>query len=522
MISFVLFLWTLYYQNRQKKIEKENYVKKIENISSQLDDSIFSQMDDIDEKNMPETWDVSTWNNEELMEKMIANQIADIDLLAKDDWKFSYEKRYKKLYLIEMKKNNIVLAIKAIKRLLKYTKHKKIWYDKIVDLYIQIWDFKNAEYYLKQLLKLEWTKENLKRYLYVSFQNLNFFNNKQIEAERKLLVDLYKKNVISVGDLSFYNFLLDLLTSWDIKNISWQINDINAILKDEEKKQLLISIKTDLDTYKQSKWSPLYYFKSLVALDLLKFGYFWLAKNIAEKVYIEDESYVLPKQILAYAYFYMWNYKNSLKYFLELKIDDKENIQDYSFFIWVSNYWLNKYADALLFLSQVNSTYTYYPDVLRYKLLSYIKIKDKSNTIETISQLQKYKLNYVDYYNIFKYLLFTCKDCYKKNEKLLIELTKWCYENVKKENIYVCWYAKANIYAKYNRKVKAVKYFKYLTKYFQDTYIYKYIWDFYYEKWDFKKAKYYYLKQLLYTNKKSEREKIKEKIKKIILNNNKK
>ncbi len=93
-------------------------------------------------------------------------------------------------------------------------------------------------------------------------------------------------------------------------------------------------------------------------------------------------------------------------------------------------------------MSQVGKKSSYYEDVLKYKLLSYMGIEDTQNVIKTIQELSNYKLNYVDYYNIFKYLLFKCKDCYKKNLKLLVTLMKNCYSDVDKNHQYVCWYGK--------------------------------------------------------------------------------
>jgi len=65
-------------------------------------------------------------------------------------------------------------------------------------------------------------------------------------------------------------------------------------------------------------------------------------------------------------------------------------------------------------------------------LLSYIQIEDDANIEETIYKLSKYKLSYVDYYNIFKYLLFESKKSYQTELKTLISLIKSCYKDVKK------------------------------------------------------------------------------------------
>jgi len=518
-ISFLVFLSTLYfYREKQKKIE--NYIKQVETISSDIEESELKEID-LDLKNDEEilTWD-DTKSKEKLIEEMIANQLADINELDSfsRESKFWAEKKYQKLYLQELKKNNLYLAIKAIKRILKTTKHKDVWYKKIVDLYIKIWDFKSAEEYSKKLLKIDPTKENLHNHLYIRFQNLNFFDEKEVKEIQSLVSTLYRKKVISFSEFKFYNFLIELLSNWNTESLDVLLDDLIKNTEDPSQKQLLVSIKNDLQIYKNTKGTPLYYFKSLVALDLLKFGYFGLARNIAERVYIENSSYILPKQILAYSYFFMGDYKNSIKYFKELKESDNENNEDYTFFMGVAYYWMNKYDNSLLFLDQISDTYPHYQDVLRYKLLSYIKLEDKNNVISTIKKLADTKLTYIDYYNIFKYLLADCLNCYRKDWKLVVKLIRNCYKDVDKEHQYVCWYWKASFYYKLGNKKYAAKYYKLLTKYFQDPYIYDILAKYYEDKWDKKRARYFYLKELLYTSKEEQREKIKKKIKDILMN----
>ena len=517
-ISFLIFLSTLYfYREKQKKIE--NYIKQVETISTDIEQSELKEID-LDLKDEKEELTGSDEKSKEkLIEEMIANQLADINELDsfETETKFWAEKKYQKLYLQELKKNNLYLAIKAVKRILKTTKHKDIWYKKIVDLYIKIWDFQNAEEYSKKLLKIDPTKENLHNHLYIRFQNFNFFDDEQVKEIQNLVSTLYKKNIISFSEFKFYNFLIELLSNWNTESLDLLLDDLIKNIEDPVQKQLLISIKNDLQVYKNTKWTPLYYFKSLVALDLLKFWYFGLARNIAEQVYIENSSYILPKQILAYSYFFMWDYKNAIKYFKELKEYDNKNNEDYTFFMWVSYYWLNKYDNSLLFLDQVSDKYPHYQDVLRYKLLSYMKLEDNKKIASIINELSDTKLTYIDYYNIFKYFLWKCLNCYKSNGELVIKLLRKCYKDVDKEHQYVCRYWKANFYNKVWKINYAVKYYKLLIKYFQDPYIYDIIASYYEKKWDKKRARYFYLKELLYTSKEEQREKIKKKIKKLLI-----
>ena len=514
-ISFLVFFVSLYFYHIKEK-QFNDYINQVQKINSEIDKEYLSGITNINIKNND-----SKVDKQKLMEEMIADNLADVDTILKSS---NYENknwetlRYKKLYISSMNKKNIDLAIKAIHNILEKTDNKGVWYKKLVDLYIETWQFKLAEQYSKKLLEVEWTKENLKNYLYIKLQNVNFFAKEQVEEIKDLVHALYEKNVISAQDLSFYDFLIDLLSHWNVENLDKNIEMLTKDIDNDKYKNLLLSFKNDYETYKKSKWSPLYYFKSLVALDLLKFWYFWLARNIAENVYIQDSSYILSQQILAYSYFFMWNYQNAIKYLKMLKQDDKNNQNDYNFYLWISHYRIQKPKDALLYLSQLNWDYPYYKDVLRYMLLSYMQIKDSVNVKKTIYKLSKYKLSYVDYYNIFKYLLFDCEKCYKTELKTLISLIRSCYKDVEKWEEYVCWYGKWNLFLKAWKKELAVKYFELLSKYFQDPYIFDTLASYNEKKWNYKQAKLYYLKELLYTENKQKRSVLQEKIKKLFIN----
>lgn len=514
-VSFLVFFVSLYFYNiKEKKINE--YINQVEQINFNIEKTYLSWIKNIKIEDNEEELD-----KQKLIENMIAENLADIDnviALSKNESKDLENLKYKKLYMFYISRQNIDLAIKAILNILQNTDNKEIWYKKLVDLYIQTWQFKLAEEYAKKLLEIEWTKENLKNYMYIRFQNINFFDKLQISWIKNLIYVLHEKKVLDEEDLKFYNFLIDLLSDWNIENLEKNISVLVKDMKNDTNKNLLVNIKNEYEIYNKSKWSPLYYFKSLVALNLLKFWYFWLAKNVAENIYIQDSSYILPQQILAYSYFFMWNYENAIKYFQILKKADINFPNDYNFFLWVSYYRLKKQQNALLYLTQLNWTYPYYKDVLRYTLLSYMELKDDKNIKEIIYKLSKYELSYVDYYNIFKYLLFECEDCYKNQLKTLVSLIISCYKDVQRENQYVCWYWKWNLFLKAWKKELAVQYFKLLSNYFQDTYIYHTLATYYEDIKDIHQARIYYLKEFLYTEDEQQRSILEEKMREIFMN----
>lgn len=514
-VSFLVFFASLYFYHLQN-VQFEKYLSDVKNIESDLESAELSQIDSIN----VETWSNNKLDNKAVLEEMIANNLSDVNYiidenhLKDDNWKNNW---YKKLYLSSMKKKNTVLAIKAIKNILKETEYKDIWYVKIIDLYIKIWDFNAAEEYSKKLLKLKWTPENLQKYLYIKFQNTNFFSDDQVNEIKYLVKSLHEKKVINAWDYTFYSFLIDLLSKRNIDDLETNLELISKEIIDPIQKNLIFEMQQDLQTYKSYKWSPDYYFKTLIALDLLKFGYFWLAKNIAQNTYLQDNSYILAQQILWYSYFFMWNFEESIKYFKNLLKIDLQNKNEYNFFLWVSYYRIQKSQDSLLYLSQLDSNYPYYLDVLRYRLLSRIQLKDVDYIIPTIQEITQFDLSFIDYYNIFKYLFFECDDCYKENLHLLTELIKKCYKDTDSETEYVCWYWKSNLYRNFRKFDYAVKYYKLLTKYFQDAYIFHNLGRYYEYHKDFEQAKIYFMKELLYTTDPEKRQELENKIKSLFL-----
>lgn len=517
LAAFIAFLWTLYYFHLQE-VKYQNYLKKIQAIQTKLEETKLKELKELKIQKEKEINEKE--NKEKLIEQMIANQVSDVDTLInleKTSPKDILKVRYQKIYLSAMKKNNAYMAIKAIKEILKYTKDKDVWYSKLVDLYLQVGDFSDAQKYAQKLIKISPTKENLRKYVYVLFQNTNFFDKNQVNKLKQVVSLLEQKWVITPDDLTFYNFLIDLLSNWNTEKIAKELPLLIKDIKNPQYKNLFLSIQKYLENYLNLKETPLYYFKSLVALDLLKFWYFWLAKNIAERVYIEDSNYILPQQILAYSYFYMGNYKQAIKYLKLLKENDSSNQDEYNFFLWISYYWIWDYEKSLIYLSQVTNKSSYYQDVLRYSFLDYIQIQDKDNAINMLKKLAKFKLTYVDYYNIFKYLLTKCDDCYKSQIKLFIKLLKKCYSDVDNQHQYVCWYGKWNLFLKYWKVKLAVPYFKLLSKYFQDPYIFDTLAKYYESKWNYKLARIYYLRELLYTPWSDKRQALKQKIKDLFL-----
>jgi len=115
----------------------------------------------------------------------------------------------------------------------------------------------------------------------------------------------------------------------------------------------LTSYQSALSNFVKIKNPPLYYRDGLVSLSLLKNGYFVFAKRLALHALMQNQEYVLPYQVLAYANFLTHNREASKDYFLKLADFDSNNASLYKFLIGVSYYRYGEYEQSILYLTQV-------------------------------------------------------------------------------------------------------------------------------------------------------------------------
>lgn len=140
------------------------------------------------------------------------------------------------------------------------------------------------------------------------------------------------------------------------------------------------SYQSALANFVKIKNPPLYYRDGLIALTLLKNGYFTFAKRLALHALSQNQNYILPYQVLAYTNFLTQNREAAKEYFLKLADFDVSNISLYKFLIGVSYYWYGDHQQSLLYLTQVSDA-ALQLDVYRYMLLSYIHDEDSANMI---------------------------------------------------------------------------------------------------------------------------------------------
>lgn len=132
----------------------------------------------------------------------------------------------------------------------------------------------------------------------------------------------------------------------------------------------------------------------MIALGMFQYGYPLIAQQLSLNLLLEYPSYILPKQILAYSHMILHEWSQAQSYFLQLIESDPKNMSTYQFFAGVCSYRLGKYTDAVLYLNQIPQD-KLVSDAIRYKILSYIAIKNRAN----VAQQMKALLGYTDINN---------------------------------------------------------------------------------------------------------------------------
>lgn len=97
---------------------------------------------------------------------------------------------------------------------------------------------------------------------------------------------------------------------------------------------------------------------------------------------MQNKTYVLPYQVLAYTNFLTHNRESAKDYFIKLADFDTSNASLYKFLIGISYYWYGDYEQSVIYLSQVTDPGLKI-DVYRYMLLGYIQAEDTDHMITT-------------------------------------------------------------------------------------------------------------------------------------------
>lgn len=241
------------------------------------------------------------------------------------------------------------------------------------------YQFKEAYPYLQQLMTQPWYEKTIDLhvviYILLHSRHVSLQDDSSIDALSSLVDQWRNAGYLSHTDHLFYDGLFSL---W--KQDFSSTNRSRSQIGDSRYSSLISSYHKAILDASGALHAPAYYQDALVALVMLKHGYFSLAKKISLSVLSQDTEYILPYQILAYANFLSNEREISAEYFLKLAHFDQSNANRYLFLVGASYYWDGSYEKALLYLRQVSDD-SLLLDVSRYQLLSYLAMEDTDNAI---------------------------------------------------------------------------------------------------------------------------------------------
>jgi len=261
-----------------------------------------------------------------------------------------------------------------------YTKNKNPeLLQPLVEKFTQYYQFDKANQYLSLLVQNAGTYSKVsidpRQVIYTRFHDssIGLDSDNSLSSVFTLIQEYSSQNKITQDDQLFYQGLKSL---W-VYDYSWASLSF-AKITDPRYQDFLTSYQSALSNFVKIKNPPLYYRDGLVSLSLLKNGYFVFAKRLALHALMQNQEYVLPYQVLAYANFLTHNREASKDYFLKLADFDSNNASLYKFLIGVSYYRYGEYEQSILYLTQVTEWWLQI-DAYRYMLLWYIQWEDTTN-----------------------------------------------------------------------------------------------------------------------------------------------
>ncbi|PID34976.1 MAG: hypothetical protein CR971_00455 [candidate division SR1 bacterium] len=313
-------------------------------------------------------------------------------------------------------KNEQHLRKEHIKNLEQLYKEKKKNSDlkKLIQELVKNYEFNDARKYLESLSIDKNMLVHPQLYIYTYFNILDLYSVAKVDEFKRKLQTMQEYQLISDQDVNFYNGLLLIAEKKYAKaNTTWKS------VTDKKYTPLIHSIHTIQEKIAKKRDIPLYYQDALVGLEMLKNGYFSLAKYLATSSFEQNKKYILPYQVLAYSAFLTSDLHEAIEYFQKLTKIDPAKHNSYKYMMGISYYWLGDYPNAILHLSQLKNSPTLRTNVLRYLILGYKNIKDHKRTLEIYQELlAEKKLIDGDFVDFFTFIFVVP---YEKTGKINID-----------------------------------------------------------------------------------------------------
>ncbi|MFZ2151113.1 MAG: hypothetical protein WAZ12_05345 [Candidatus Absconditicoccaceae bacterium] len=403
--------------------------------------------------------------------------------------------------------------IQALKNIYNKTQNKNVL-NVLLDKLVQNYQFNDAKSYILSINDGNYSKNiDSNIYLHILVNSLSPTNPNDIIEFESVLNQIYSEGFIKKDDAYFYMGLVKIYNK-DRDGAS----KIFKTIPDSRYSKFIQSYFDSLNNpYIQSDISS-YYKDGLVALTMLKNGYFSIAKKIALSIAIKDEAYILPYQILAYSHFLTNDRETAIDYFFKLIDINPVKEDNYKFLIGISYYRNEKYEQSVLYLSQIKGE-IYKIDVYRYLILNYIAGNDSTKLVRMRQSilgqdnLQKSDF-YTFFYNVF-FLPFRNQEIftiYNDNPELTTSFLDKCYQTFGSGDDDICIYGQAGQDIASSNRIGAKDKLLYISQHYKQGYIYHALGDYYNSQKDVEQAKEYYLKAVSMTTSEIEKTIIRKKL----------
>ena len=382
------------------------------------------------------------------------------------------------------------------------------------------YQFADANKYLKQLMLMPGYEKVLDPNVIISIllqdSSISYETPDSINSLLPLITEYRSEGLLTQDDVSFYQGLIAIRFKKYI-DASKDFSTINTVTY----QPLIQAYQKALSDFSGSKNTPAYYQDALVGLSMLKNWYFSIAKNLALWAVMQDNDYILPYQILAYANFLSNNFDVSAQYFLKLADFDPVNKQNYIFLVGVSYYRIGDYDQSVLYLDQVTDP-SLMSDVYRYELLSYLSANDTDSALRLWQKLLgQSDIGPSDFESFFKAFYYTPYSngqpftLYQANEQLASMYQTNCVSMLSSGQQDVCVYGEVWQLLAHQDRTWMADNLLYLSHSYHQTYLFHVLGDYYFQNQQFALAKDAYSQALSICSEPNEETILKDKIAKV-------
>lgn len=498
IISIFIVIWIIFlYMAYQAEKEFEQDIKKFQSQMDEVDMQFYEELEkhnenktDLKNKAMQNNIDENKEQDKENKKEEQQNKIElDLEVWLKDDSEMLQE-----IYNSGQYNTDKIKKIEILEILYKENKEEEVLLE-LINSYYNNNDYKSASKYLEEI---EIDKIDPIVYINIKINTIEFTRSSVDDLKDKVN-KFYLEKKIDEQDHIYYQLLFDIIYN-DIEKFLENIEKIDVDWKYSEFKS---DLNVAIDQYYRFTNPPEYFMDWLIAFVLMKNWDYKIAEKLADQVLRINPNYILMHQIIWESSFIRKDYEITIKHFTELIDIDEDNKNLYTYYIWISNFWLGNNQTAIVHLNEIDDIY-FIKNKYRYLALAYEKIWDYENMMKSFARiLQNRPLTDYDFYTFFDIIFYKWNfqedfnDLFKNNFQLATSYITACYEDLQEPLI--CRYARAWFHVARWEDEIAYKYLDFLVEKYPRDYLFNKIWDIYFEKWDYKNARQNYIKAIAYS-----------------------